>query len=100
MLEDGTDLDKLAKAVAMAETSNCTKGSGKSKKNCHGLMNWKTGTRRLNVYDTTDQSFNDFKDLWKRVYKIYPTPALAKLYTGDDSPHTWLATVNQTYNSL
>jgi len=84
----------------MAETSGCTKGSGKSKKNCHGLMNRKTGTRRLNVYASTDQSFEDFKALWKRVYKVYPNPALAKLYTGNDRPDTWLAIVNQTYNSL
>lgn len=28
------DLDKLAKAVAMAETGNCTKGYGKTYSNC------------------------------------------------------------------
>lgn len=28
------DLDRLAKAVAMAETNNCTKGYGKTYNNC------------------------------------------------------------------
>lgn len=29
------DIDKLARAVAMAETGNCTKGYGKTHFNCH-----------------------------------------------------------------
>ena len=36
------DLDRLAKAVAMAETNNCTKGYGKTHFNCHGIKSGNT----------------------------------------------------------
>lgn len=33
-IDNSFDLDRLARAVAMAETNNCTKGYGKTYNNC------------------------------------------------------------------
>lgn len=38
-IDTSYDLDKLAKAVAIAETGNCTKGYGKEYNNCFGIKN-------------------------------------------------------------
>jgi len=38
-IDTSYDLDKLAKAVAIAETGNCTKGYGKEYFNCFGIRN-------------------------------------------------------------
>jgi len=91
------DIDKLAYAVAQAETGDCTKGSGISKNNCFGIMEWSTGTRQLKAYNTKAESYEDFKRIWEKSYKTFPTTALAKKWTGNDSPETWLFTVNYYY---
>jgi len=96
--KDELDLDKLAYAVAQAETGDCTKGAGVSKNNCFGIMEWSTGTRQLKAYNTKAESYEDFKRIWEKSYKIYPTTAEAKKWTGNDSPETWLFNVNYYYN--
>jgi hypothetical protein len=96
--EKPVDLDKLAYAVAMAETGNCTKGSAISNKNCFGIMEWPNGKRQLKTYKDIKDSFKEFKEIWKDHYKTFPDYEMAKLWTGNDRPDTWLKAVTQYYN--
>lgn len=96
----GLDLDKLARAVAVAETSGCTQGSGRSRNNCFGIMHWPGGKRTLISYPSKEASFEHFKDIWSRLYKRFPDRALAAKWTGNDHPDRWLATVEHVYYSL
>jgi len=91
------NINKLAQCVAVAETSNCTTGMGVTRKNCHGIMTWKRGFREGRTFNSTEESFIAFKELWLRVYKVYPNLALAKKYTGNDNAQRWLNIVNQCY---
>lgn len=99
MFENTYDLDKLAYAVAMAETGNCTAGIGPRTNNCFGLMQWTSGARAPQVFSTPGESYNAFKDLWSRKYGRYPDTELAAMYTGNDNPETWLKNVGYWYNS-
>lgn len=92
------DLDKLAKAVAMHETANCTRGSAKLN-NCHGILSWSGGRRHFKAYPTKEASYEDFKQIWAKYYKVFPTLALARRYSGNDRAHIWLANVIKFYNS-
>ena len=98
-LEDGTDLNKLAIAVAHAETANCTRGSGISYNNAIGMMHWDNGYRELKRYNSCEESLEDFKRVWKEHYKKYPTIKEAIKWTGGDKPTTWLNIVNKYYES-
>ena len=92
------DLERLAYAVSVAETANCTKGSGVSKNNCFGIMEWPNGERQLKWYNTTQESFDDFKRVWLRGYGgRFPTLADAKKWTGNDRSKIWLQTVKEKY---
>ncbi len=71
------DLDRLALAIAMKETSNCRAGVGKSKNNCHGIT--KKGGGFI-VFETTEDSFVYFKEYWMRKYKVFPTLEIATIY--------------------
>lgn len=93
-LSDGTDLNKLAYSVAMAETGNCKNGVGKTHKNCFGIK--KNG--KFAKYSSTDESYKDFKRVWKKYYKTYPDNKLANRWTGGDSVVDWLNIVNHFYN--
>lgn len=87
------DLNKLAYAVAQAETSNCTEGVGKTKNNCFGI-------RRKGAfvsYGSPEESYEDFKNVWSRYYGGLPTIAKARKYTANDKPETWLKIVNHYY---
>lgn len=95
----GVDLDKLARAVAVAETSNCTTGMGLTKNNCHGIMRWTNGKRSGRVFATTSESFTYFKSMWLRLYgDRFPTWDDAKRYTGNPHPSDWYGTVKLIYN--
>lgn len=61
-------LNRIAYAVAVSETGNCTKGSGVSKNNCFGIMGWKDGKRFLRKYETKEASFYAFKKIWEEKY--------------------------------
>jgi len=91
------DIDKLAQCVAVAETSGCTKGMALTKRNCHGLMAFPKTGRTGRTFNSTEESFVAFKELWLRVYKVYPNLALAKKYTGNDNAQRWLNIVNSCY---
>jgi len=91
------DLDCLADAVAVAETSYCQAGSGLSRNNAFGIMTWKTGTRQLKHYNTCEDSWDDFKRIWSTHYDVYPTMSTAVKWTGNDNPQRWLTNVNNAY---
>lgn len=92
------DLDKLAHAVAHAESGDCKSKLSKKTNNCHSIMTWATGTRQLKKFASKEQSYAAFKSLWARGYKVYPTLSAAKKYTGGDKAKEWLAIVNLFYN--
>lgn len=92
------DLDKLAYAVSVAETSGCTDGTALRRNNCHGIMAWdKNGKRYPRYFKTKAESFVEFKRIWKRSYKIFPTYSLAVKWTGDENAARWLAIVKEKY---
>lgn len=101
------DLDKLAIAVATAETGNCKQGYGKRYNNCFGIKNGsiapckRMGINRMCIYNNTKESFEAFKKIWAKGYKgEFPTLAHANAWTGKDRANTWLATATNVYNNL
>lgn len=97
-LSDWTDLDRLAYAVSVAETGNCTTGAWASRRNnCFGIMSRPNGVRTLRSYPTTEASFDHFKDIWSRLYGSYPNMALAEKWTWKDNAHHRLRIVNSKY---
>ena len=98
-LSDGNnlDLDKLSKSVAVAETSGCKDGTAIKRKNCHGIMTWKTGKRQPAYFASYEESHAAFKKIWSKSYKVYPTKELAIKYSGSDKSCTWLSTVDIVY---
>lgn len=93
------DLDKLAHAIAHSETGDCTKGAGVSRNNCFGVMTYASGKRELKAYKTKEESYADFKRIWAAYYKVFPTNALAKKWTGNDNPKQWLENTTYHYNN-
>lgn len=98
-LQEGNtlDLDKLAYAVAVAETGDCTEGMGVTKNNCFGIMTWPNGVRTGKWYPNKQASYEDFKRIWAKNYKRFPDFTLAHRWTGGDRVHTWLANVKRVY---
>lgn len=96
--ENNLDYDKLFHAVSVAESGGCTSNIAKRTNNCCSIMAWtKSGKRYVRVYPSVEANKAAFIALWKKHYKIFPTPALAKKYTGGDNAARWLATVKQHY---
>lgn len=97
----GYDLDKLAKAVALHETGDCTAKLGAATvNNCFGIMAWSNGQRYFKRYKTKEDSYADFKRIWSSYYQKFPDLKLAKRYSGNDRPYQWLANVKHFYASL
>lgn len=97
---DQFDLDCWAKAVATAETGDCTTGMGITKNNCFGIMTWENGYREGKTYNSKEESYVDFKELWKTKYNnSLPTLQTIKTYTGNDNPLTWQKNTMATYNA-
>jgi len=93
------DIDKLAYAVAMAESGDCTKGAGAKRNNCFNIMRWDNGIRSIRYYNTKEDSYKAFKELWTRAYGGYPTYTQAVKYTGNDNAKNWLNIINFYYNN-
>jgi len=99
-----TDLDKVAYAVAMAETKNCTLGYGKEYNNCFGIKNGNTapcdkiGRNRMCIYERPEQSYEAFKKIWVTHYKIFPNLKMAQRWTGNSNPSSWIKNVKYYYN--
>tara|TARA_Y100000310_G_scaffold58490_1_gene53796 strand:- start:7064 stop:7390 length:327 start_codon:yes stop_codon:yes gene_type:complete len=102
----GMDLDKLAKAVAMHETSDCTKGFGREYNNCHGIKNGNTapcpkiGRSRMCIYSDPQESYLAFRKIWSRWYKTLPTIEHARRYSGNDRAQIWRSNVLSFYHKL
>ena len=101
--QQGFDIDKLAYAVAMAETKNCKLGYGKTHSNCFGIKKGRTvpcktvGFRRMCVFDTQEESYAAFKIIWGKWYGGFPNRAKAATWTGNDNPNNWLRIVSHYY---
>lgn len=97
------DMDKLAWAVAMQETKNCTDPNavtGRKRNNCHGIMYWPNGVRTQRTFPNIQASHDAFKDIWLRVYgNRLPTMADARKYSGNDKAESWYKNVHHFYNS-
>lgn len=98
-------LDKVAYAVAMAETKNCTEGYGKTYNNCFGIKNGNTapctkiGRSRMCIYEKPEDSYEAFKKIWGKWYGGgLPTRQGAVKWTGGDRVDTWIYNVNHYYN--
>jgi len=92
------DIDRLAKAVAIAETSNCTAGTGLSKNNCHGIMACSKGKCSPRKFEKTEDSFHEFKILWLTKYgDRLPTLEDAQRYAASEGTE-WRKTVLAAYN--
>lgn len=97
------DLDRLARAIATAETGNCTKGYGKSYNNCFWIKSGRTapcpkiGKSKMCIYEKPEDSYEAFKKIWGTHYKIMPNLRLAKRWTWEDHAVRWLANVNRFY---
>ena len=91
------DIDKLAYCVAIAETNDCTKGMGLTKSNCFGIMAWPNGKRTGKWYANKEESYADFKRIWLKSYKTFPTYQMAVKWTGGDSTAVWLDHVTSCY---
>lgn len=100
------DLDRLARAVAMAETGNCTKGYGKTYSNCFWIKSGKTapcpkvGKNKMCIYEKPEDSYEAFKVIWAKWYKWHPNLVSAQRWTGHDNAVRWLSHVNLHYNKL
>lgn len=102
--EKTTDLDKLAYAIAMAETRDCELGYGAMYSNCFGLKNGsivpcKTGKNNMCIFSSKDEAYNAFRKVWTQGYGGgFPTYAMAATWTGNDHPDSWLKNVSFHYN--
>ena len=105
-IDTSFDLDRLARAVAIAETGNCTKGYGKTYNNCFWIKNGKTapcpkiGKSKMCIYEKPEDSYKAFKIIWSKWYKTHPNLISAQRWTGHDNAVRWLSHVNLHYNKL
>lgn len=101
--DDKFDIDKLAKAIALAETWNCTKGYGKTYNNCFWIKNWNTapckkvGRNRMCIYEKPEDSYVAFKTIWMKWYKTMPTHKQAVIWSWNDDAVTWRQNVLHHY---
>ena len=97
------NIDKLAYAVAMAETHNCTKWYWKMYNNCFWIKNWNTAPcekiwkNRMCIYNSPKESYEAFKIIWGKWYKTFPSRTLASRWTWADRVDTWLQHVTHYY---
>lgn len=87
------DIDKLAYAVSVAESSACTSPVALRQNNCHGL----TLRGELQTFENTEQSFAAFKYTWNKSYKRFPDRQLAAKYSSEGAADRWLCHVRRIY---
>lgn len=103
---DSYDIDRLARAVAMAETGNCTKWYGKTYNNCFGIKSGRTapcpkiGKSKMCIYEKPEDSYKAFKTIWAKWYAWKPNIKMAQRWTWHDNAVRWLWHVNHFYNKL
>lgn len=103
---DSYDIDRLARAVAMAETGNCTKWYGKTYNNCFGIKSGRTAPcpkvwkSKMCIYEKPEDSYIAFKKIWSKWYAWKPNLKMAQRWTGHDNAVRWLGHVNHFYDKL
>ncbi len=105
------DLDKLAKAIALHETGDCTAKVGSALyHNCHGFR----VSNHFLHFQTKAESYAKFKKLWTSDYKEFPNLRLATAYVcgwnhlkkngpvpcSGGNPQSWLTSVVSAYDRL
>ncbi len=94
-------MDRLAHAIAVAETGDCTTGMGVTKNNCFGIMEWPAWNsykRTGKTYLNKEEAYEDFKRIWTSYYGgRFPTWNDAVKWTGNDNPSVWLNNVKEAY---
>ena len=95
------DLDKLARAVAFAESASCKNAW---KNNCHGIKSGNTYPCKqkkgeMCQFSDTAESTRAFKVIWGKWYKTFPTRKQALAWTGGDKTDIWLDHVTNYYKS-
>jgi hypothetical protein len=94
----GVDIKKLARAVAVAETQNCTTGVGASMNNCQGIKQCQSGRCEFRRFESPEDSYAAFSELWLRGYgDRFPTINDARRYTANDGER-WLGIVTTVYH--
>ncbi len=93
------DYEKLAHAIAFAETGGCKDSTAKKRNNCVGIMVWNHGQRSPAYFASQNESIEKAKQIWMKSYILYPNQKLAAKWTGNDHPDRWITAVNQYYNS-
>lgn len=88
------DLDKLAYAVSMHESKGCNSFVARYYNNCFGIRRG----GKWQGYTTQQDSFDDFKDIWRKYYGGFPTLEMAERYSGKDRAEAWLNNVTYYYN--
>ncbi len=99
------DMDKLAYAIRMAETGDCTKGYGLEYNNCYGIKNGsiapceEIGRNRMCMYKKPEDSTEAFKQIWIKGYGgQFPSYKAAQVWTGSSNPQAWINNVSFYYN--
>jgi len=83
-------MQKLAMAVAMHETKNCTLGVGATHNNCFGIRKWNGTKLDWARYNSKEEAYIDFKEIWGRMYgTTIPTLANSIRWSGDDRAVAW-----------
>jgi hypothetical protein len=92
----GLDLDKLYRAVSVAESGIDGTPWHKAANNPVSILTWDSRGRHLKQFSSIAENKAAFKSLWVRVYgNRLPNISLAKKYTGDENAVAWLATVQK-----
>lgn len=97
------DIDRLAYAVSMAETSWFTKWYGVTHLNWQWIKHWNTvkcpwvPKMAMCKFKTQEESNEAFVKIWWTWYKEFPTLQMAKRWTWDDKAELWLEDVKYYY---
>ncbi len=96
----GVDIKKLARAVAVAETENCTTGVGASRNNCFGIKGHENGVYGFRTFASPEESYEAFERIWLNAYgDRFPTIEDAQRWTASDG-RQWLSIVTTVYNDI
>ena len=99
------DLNKLAIAVSMAETSWFTKWYWLTHFNGQGIKNGNTvpcpwvPKMKMCKFSSQEESHKAFITIWSKWYGWFPTLAMAEKWTGSDNAEDWLRIVKFYYYS-
>ena len=99
------DINKLAYAVAMQETKNCTLGYWLTHNNCFWIKHGNTvpcpwvPKMAMCKFNSPEESYEAFKIIWQKWYTWMPNYAKAKRWSWDDRASIWLKNVHYFYNN-